>query len=687
MRLFRRRHTRTRFLPALLAIALTAAQPSSLIAQKDSLKTKAPRPDRVPAAATASTDTSAMAGPGGPRKPPPEWGSLGAVSDSTQVRAAGEIPWISRISFDDIARTNPGVWVRDQQSAGQYNSINAGGMDWRGVAVLRNGRLMNDPASGIYNPFHISMDDLAAAETITGPRAFVYGLNSNAAAVNLVPRSFFSSHPYTRIAYIQGPYEYSFSDGIYSQNILRALNLHVGFQQQTTAGRLPNSFHRAWNLRTRLTYQIADDLSLTLSEYYTGTKTHLNGGLKTPDSDASVPVASAIVNTDSYEKLTRHDVDATLAARLIGDSTDITTLTLYYSNSLREYRDEELGSSPNGLLIVQDHRSSWMGAALQQLYSGGPQQLSLGAGLEVRQIEGSPTLGRRRDVIGYVRAVEEISFFEPLTLSLFGRYDHYLASDHLGAGADTRMALGEALTVFAGVSASKRLPTYTELFWTDASVSRTDGVGSESHLVGEAGFEYRPAPGSSVRLAYGIRDVRDPILLTGAGAANLDTLAGHGALYPGFVISGGPSVTTHTLAASVAIQVWYVLVEGTAVWTLQQAAGSDLTIYPEIAARGGVFLRGKLFDDNLNLKAGIQGTYQSGASGSYFDQVTISYSENPGARATGGGSADFLLTAGIGDAIVYFTWENLLNTLWFPTPYFPVRDRGIRFGLSWEFLD
>jgi len=694
MHVIRRRDPHSTLLSTLLAISLVATLPQSLIARQDSLKTKTPKPGQTvtptptPAGPVTLADTSASPDSAGTRKPPPEWGSLGRTIDSSRVLSAEAITWIERISFGDVAEAVPGIWVRDQQSAGQYNALNTRGADWRGIAVLRNGRPMNDPASGIYNPFHVSIDDLAATEIISGSRAFVYALNSTGATVNLIPRSFFSSRPYTRLAYIQGPYEYAFTDGIYSQNILRSLNLHVGFQGQTTAGRLSNSAHREWNLRTRLMYQLDDDFSITLSEYFTGTKTYMNGGLKSTATDPTVPAASAVVNTDSYEKLTRHDVDCILAARLIGDSADVSTLTFYYSHNLREYRDEELGQSPNGLYVFQDHRSSWMGAQFQQIYSGGPQTLSLGAGLEIRQIEGSPTLGRRRNVIGHIRAVEELFLLPSLRLGLFGRYDRYLNEDHFGAGADARMQVTDDLAAIAGFSVSERLPTYSELYWTDPDVSRSGSIGAEGHTVGEAGIEYRPAPSTAVRLTYGVRDIRDPILLTGTGLPNVGTPTGHGALYPGFRFSSGPHITTQTLEAGLSVQIWYVLLEGTFLWTHQQQDGdADIDVYPEMTARGGIYFRANLFGGSLDLKTGFQGAYQSDAPGAYFDQVTLSYAGNPGARAPGGGSVDFLLKAGIGDAVVYFTWENLVDGLWYRTPYYPIRDRGIRFGLSWEFLD
>jgi len=38
-------------------------------------------------------------------------------------------------------------------------------------------------------------------------------------------------------------------------------------------------------------------------------------------------------------------------------------------------------------------------------------------------------------------------------------------------------------------------------------------------------------------------------------------------------------------------------------------------------------------------------------------------------------------------AIVYFIWENLLGNQYFIAPYYPMPERNIRFGLSWELFN
>jgi outer membrane cobalamin receptor len=38
-------------------------------------------------------------------------------------------------------------------------------------------------------------------------------------------------------------------------------------------------------------------------------------------------------------------------------------------------------------------------------------------------------------------------------------------------------------------------------------------------------------------------------------------------------------------------------------------------------------------------------------------------------------------------ATIYFVFENLLDEQYYIIPYYPMYPMGLRFGISWEFLD
>jgi hypothetical protein len=49
---------------------------------------------------------------------------------------------------------------------------------------------------------------------------------------------------------------------------------------------------------------------------------------------------------------------------------------------------------------------------------------------------------------------------------------------------------------------------------------------------------------------------------------------------------------------------------------------------------------------------------------------------------------DFTLSGEIQKAaIVYFTWENLFDWKYYITPYYPMQQRNMRFGIAWEIFN
>jgi outer membrane cobalamin receptor len=612
----------------------------------------------------------------------PLFGSLDPRADSALVRTSEDIHWIDRRSVGDILKTIPGVFMRTQSSVGQYDQIAIHGADWRSVAILSNGRLLNDPASGVYNLYAMSQEYTERIEVVTGPRAFLYGLNSAGGAVNQVTLDYNTNRAVTQIAYEESAFGYSYTDGLFTQNVSRKMNFLLGFQHQLTDGRFANSNHDDWNMRARVRYGLSGNLDILLSEYLTSTETHLNGGVDLASSGSVLAFSAqeaTVNNRDAYEKITRHDVDLSLIGTFLGDTSDVSRLTFYYSHALREFRDDENTPESNGFLVHADHRSSWMGALFSQNVETKFQRFSVGANIETRRIENSPNLGMVRNTLAAVWAKEELVLDSRFTVAFYGRYDRFLGDDHLGLGADATFGLGGGAHLFLGGSISRRFPNYVEEYWTDSSVTRSVPLRSEEHLYLEVGAEVQIPSSGTIRVAGFHRAVKNPIVPLPYTSAYV---------FPGIDFINGGTRYSNGLEASFSARLWYILLEGTGTYLIQKdAGGSVLTEQPKLIADGGVYYQDRLLNDKLELKVGIRAKYLSSSSGELFNPEVLSYVENTGTRIGWGSSADFLLIAHIGDAYFHFVWENLTDVRYFTTPYYPAGQRAIRFGIVWGFLN
>jgi len=133
--------------------------------------------------------------------------------------------------------------------------------------------------------------------------------------------------------------------------------------------------------------------------------------------------------------------------------------------------------------------------------------------------------------------------------------------------------------------------------------------------------------------------------------------------------------------------VWVFYLEGTGTYMTQTSAGSNTRLFPKVWANGGIYYWTTLLNDKLELKIGFKGRYRSSLLGAEFNPEVLAYVLGNGPELGQAASGDFFVTAHIGDAYIHLTWENLTNVPYYSTPFYPVLNREIRLGLSWEFLN
>jgi outer membrane cobalamin receptor len=285
----------------------------------------------------------------------PRVGTLDRTLFTGDVYADSDINFSDYKYVGDLLSTTAGIFIRDLGSPGQLNGITIGGVDGRGIAFMSDGILLNEPLTGIFNPHLLPTENIERLEVISGTQSFLYGLNSTGGAINVITKSKKALHPYSRLRYSESGYDYGYIDGLVSQDIIRGFNVTMGFQHVTSGVRFPNSDDDSWNGRIKLRYNLSSRLNLFLSEDYNQTRLGLNGGVDTTTpADLRYDMFGAILrNTDSYEKITRHDLQLGAAVRAFDDSAAVSTLTIYHSTNFREYRDEENRPFSNGIFETE----------------------------------------------------------------------------------------------------------------------------------------------------------------------------------------------------------------------------------------------------------------------------------------------------------------------------------------------
>ena len=106
----------------------------------------------------------------------------------------------------------------------------------------------------------------------------------------------------------------------------------------------------------------------------------------------------------------------------------------------------------------------------------------------------------------------------------------------------------------------------------------------------------------------------------------------------------------------------------------------SLSGVPQFQTQTGLYYKDILFDNNLDLKTGFI-FYYTGKNN------VFTY-ENGLVEVPSSNKLDFTLVGEIQKtAIVYFTWQNLLGSNYYLTPYYPMPGRSLRFGVVWEMFN
>lgn len=620
--------------------------------------------------------------------PIPHIGSILGSNTSACTIADSQILWIDNRTLSDILWKVPHVYIFDLFTQGQNNNITFGGLDNRYVRILIDGRSEEDPITGIQNIWTISPDEIERIEIISGPEAAFYAQNGNASVINIITKNYYTNKPYTRLRYTQGVDSYTQTDALFTQNIIRGGNLTIGLSHagygsnklyDSYRGRYPNSYNDGWNIRTKFRYNIMNNLNISLSYHYNKATTNLNGGvniLKTSSADVFNDLNAVVYNYESYEKVTNHHLDLTIAVHPFGDTTETATLTGYASNFLREYRDEEnrYGMSPfglNGIFKKINYDSEVRGTKFQFISNNSFNTVTAFAQYE--ETAYGLAVGGKKTQTPLLGLKDDVTFRDILSLSLFINSAGNTFDKNFGGSA--KIFITDNFSVNGGMSKSVYTPFIISSFMPSGSGAAVPiNKSNFTSLQAGAGFE---TPFLSMHVSALQQKIEHPFVLDTSAAINLSYYS-------------PAQYTYNSISADVHAVIGSFHFEGLGNFLLQPdiiRKNLKMTLLPRLSLNGSVYYEGILVKGNLHLKTGFRGRFISEQDGLRpFDEygVWIPY----GITSYGPSSTvDFFATGKIGNAYIHLIAENITNSQYMLAPIYPANDTNIRFGISWEFFD
>lgn len=278
--------------------------------------------------------------------------------------------WYNTKVTEDIFNYLPGYYL-NYMDVGKLNPIRYNQFNPFKTALLRNERPLNDRMDYGYPDFNLfSRNEIEAIEVTNG---FSNTINNFENTINIIQRQLFVNRAYTEISFTQDRYENLYFDGNFHQNLFRNLNFNFGITKHSYDGKYTNSDFDKWLGRFNLNFAASNKLNFFAYVNYADIKRGLNEGLDinkveiTDKDEVFDPVQAIVVNSDTYEKYKRFDID--LGAVLLVGKNSFTKLHLFESNSFREFRDEENRINSNGFFYKRNSQWILYGARLKQIFN------------------------------------------------------------------------------------------------------------------------------------------------------------------------------------------------------------------------------------------------------------------------------------------------------------------------------
>jgi len=555
----------------------------------------------------------------------------------------------------DLLRSFNLNFIKDLGFIGYPNETFIYGVGSGGISYMLDGVLWNNRYTNSLDLNFVQSEDIDSIEIVPSPRGFLYGPYGNPVTVNFITKDYYVPEPYSRIKYYQGPEAEAMIDVIFSAQLAKRWNLSFEVTNRSIDSTYTNTEFSFWNINSKLKYFLSNSVNITASYYFVSTKQGLNGGVdidsvnNIPSSfniDMYSPEAPVVFPNQKLDVLQNNFGLRTLAKTSDDSQLD---LSLYY-----RYNQNQLKNSGLSLVNIDMENNSY-GATLNYSYTFDFMTAQLIGNYEKSDFHTANNYSFEEERYNIGGIITYNTLQDKFKFSIFGKYgyDGRINYHQDMIGLDLLYTLPINLSLYAGYS----LRNQNFILENVSSV--------------EGGLRYNSSI-LSFSLKYFYNEVFNLPLWSGA---------------PETIIVYSPEKVSG-LGLNFNYKYWVLLLETNTSYYFKSDDTNKFDPVDDWPANlprwqfvGGLYITGLFFNDNLDLKTGFVFYYtgQINSSENYWQGSTIVSPTN---------KLDFTLAGEIKKvAIVYFIWENLYYNEYYITPYYPMPDGNIRFGIAWELFN
>lgn len=589
--------------------------------------------------------------------------------------------------FGDLISLSPVSSIRDYGFIGYPNTLSLYGNSYNVVSILKDGLQINERLANYFNLNMLQTEEIDSIEIIPLPRGALYSSYIYPTTVNVITKDFIPTEPFSRIRYYQGPDREAFINGYFNAQIFKKLFFSFSVTNRIKDETYQNNDFSIWQGNFKLKYLLSNKLNFIFSYDINDYKLGYNGGIdydsilkitSKPEDLLYDPIAAPVLLPNGEIKLNTHIPRLTIKSKLFDWlKSDFSFFYLFnksenktfYYNYLEDkvwgiHLDNRLNFNIIEMRVLLDYekikdynfREAYFNTFrnTHQIYNVieriNSDLLSVGGYLTINPLSKNFSLSLFYKSSSIKENKESVFYEHPFFIQeYFVSYKNNLRNSTVGI--DLNSKIGDNISVYAGYSIIGKYLSQINLdyFQFESSIKYKDNL-------------------IETTFKYFINEYNNQIYYANPRFPT----------FYNFLSFGNISGITSDLSFNYR----YLLIElrNNYFWKSKSERFYNI---PQYTSRNGLFYYDRLFNDNLDLKAGI-------IFNLIGNQITIpeyyrftSYVENNPVQ-----TFDLSISGTIQKtATLFFVWENLLNKKYFLVPYYPMPERNIRFGVSWEFLN
>ena len=595
-------------------------------------------------------------------------------------------------NISDIFSYMPFGFVQDLGSLGQPNEQMFYGLGFSNISYNRDGVLLNNRLQNSYDLNKLNNERIDSLEIVPLSRGFLYSPYNNPVSVNLHSRFNYTTRPVTRLKFYQASYDEGFIDVLFHTHITNKLNFGLGASNSAIDSRFENSDYESWKLDAKIAYLVNDKINITANYFFTYDTLALFGGLDTTTliNDDFSPVLYGNTSSKSlrYQLTYNHNATVKVLTTLIPNSK--TDLTVYYNSTSQEFKQNIDSLASHIPSITHDNYFNTLGIRFQNYFSSDNITFDLIANYENTTAETDYQTNLTENIL---TLSGKLSYqFSPLLLpSLFGKINNFNDDMLLGYGFDISGLLNSNLSYYAGISWFEKQISILEQSYS----SRTDildpyntisPLNPSNNTSIEVGIKFNSNVISG-KLSYFNYSSKNSLIPHTAGNIS-DTLLINELYY-----YTQENIDNSGINLSFDFKLWKFLFSNNLNYYFSSRTERNYAS-PDYTLAGKLYYLDQLFNNNLDVKAGIKYRFTGGQSPFVYDfekslqfrsELTqmVSYLDVPTSL-----QLDLYLAGTIQKrATIFVTFENLLGTEYYIAPYYFKQPLTLRLGVSWLLFD